>query len=518
MKKIIIAVTILALLAASAYIYATVSARGTLAMDIENETVNCSYEISASGKPISARMELYAGDELVDCWEDSSEDRLVLKGQSYARSGVIFRLECSGTVGDKEFRASPVEKQCPDLGYPFRDPQSYDWAKIKLAARYVKRVCEDKTAKERLAVLEKMGLVLPEPYQKDETLRDSSIDVILKSAEDGNWGAYDYIAMVELQDRILTALENADVTGEGFDLDGSYEVIPSFTAKTFPQFRYPLDTYTVTAGFGERWETQHDGIDLQAEKGTEIFAAADGTVATAEFDYEKGYGYYIVIDHGQRLETLYAHCSELLVEAGQTVSGGDLIARVGSTGYATGPHCHFEVRLNGDPVDPLLFLGPDLPMIEGLGFIKNGDQWIDATGIDAMLVEYSAPAKAGDTELGGSLYFADPAFLDPYFEGKAVEGSASWTPGPSSVSLYATIRFNWTENSPKNEGGAIAGPGMDCIVDVIDKRLLDKKIDDPYGDAEFTFTDDELVEIGRKLASILYSAQTYDQIINEKRK
>ena len=76
--------------------------------------------------------------------------------------------------------------------------------------------------------------------------------MILTSAAEGNWGAYDYIAMVELQDRILTVLETADVTAEGICLpDGSYEVTPTFTAKSFPQFRYPLDSFTITSGFGE---------------------------------------------------------------------------------------------------------------------------------------------------------------------------------------------------------------------------------------------------------------------------
>ena len=513
-KKVIIAVTVLALLAASAYIYATVSAKGTLTMDIENETVNCSYEISATGKLISARMDLYAGEELVDSWEGSAEDRLVLKGQSYARSGVLFRLECSGTVGDREFTASPVEKQCPDLGYPFRDPASYDWAKIKLAAQPLLRM----DGQHRLSALEGWGLELPAAYEKNEDLRDSSIDVILTSAAEGNWGAYDYIAMVELQDRILTVLETADVTAEGICLpDGSYEVTPTFTAKSFPQFRYPLDSFTITSGFGERWETQHDGIDLQAEKGTEIHAAADGIVTTAEFAYGRGYGYYIVIDHGNGLETLYAHCSELLVEAGQTVSRGDLIARVGSTGYATGPHCHFEIRVNGDPIDPTLVLGLGLPVIEGLGFEKSGDFWLHATGIDAQVVEYSIPTKTGSWEIEGSLYFADPGFLGSYFDNKAIEGNASWGLGPSSVSPYATIDFGWRENSPKNDGGAIYGPGIACVVDVIDRKLIEKTIDDPYGDADITLTDDELIEIGCKLASILYSAQAYDTMFNGER-
>ncbi|MBO4881473.1 MAG: M23 family metallopeptidase [Firmicutes bacterium] len=464
-------------------------------------------------------MSLYMDDELVTAWNGSGKDRLELAGQAQTVGGATYRLECSGTVGRKPFTASPVEKQCPDLGYPFRDPASYDWAKIKLAAQYLVEM----DTKDRLIVLDKMGVQLPEAYQKDDVLRDSSIDVILTSAAEGHWGAYDYIAMVQLQDRILTALENTSFIGEGFDFpDGSYEITPSFTANTFPQFRYPLDSFTITAGFAPySWDTNgqslHTGLDLAAKKGTEIHAAADGIVTTAEFDYEKGYGYYIVIDHGNGLETLYAHCSELLVEAGQTVSQGDLIARVGSTGTATGPHCHFEIRVNGEPVDPTLVLGPGLPLIEGLGFEKSGDFWLHATGIDAQVVEYSIPTKTSSWEIEGSLYFADPRFLGSYFDKKTIEGNASWGLGSSSVSPYATIDFCWRENSPENDGGAIYGPGIECVVDVIDRKLIEKTIDDPYGDADITLTDDELIEIGCKLASILYSAQAYDTMFNGER-
>ena len=367
-KRIIIVIAVLAFLSASVYIYATVSAKGRLTMEIEESDakVSCSYEISASGKLIHAKMELYQDGELIDIWEDEASDHLGLFAEVDAISETLYRLECSCTVDGKLLKVTPIEKRSPQI-LSFRDPENYDWTKIKLAAQYL----VDMDVKDRLTVLDKMGVQLPEAYQKDADLRDSSIDVILTSATKGHWGAYDYIAMVELQERILTALENTSFIGDGFEFpDGSYEVTPTFTPNNFPQFRYPLNSYTISAGFGPySWDTdgqaKHTGIDLQAEKGTEIHAAADGTITFADFN--GSYGYLVAIDHGNGLESYYAHCQEILTEEGATVSQGDVIAKVGSTGYATGPHCHFEIRLNGTPMDPMLFLGSDLPMIDRLG-------------------------------------------------------------------------------------------------------------------------------------------------------
>ena len=116
----------------------------------------------------------------------------------------------------------------------------------------------------------------------------------------------------------------------------------------------------VTSEFGYRrdpftGETRgHTGMDLAVPTGTPVRAALPGTVIAAQ--YHSSYGYYVMIDHGNGLSTLYAHNSQLLVRVGQTVEAGDIVSLSGSTGRSTGPHLHFEVRLNGQRTNPRYYL------------------------------------------------------------------------------------------------------------------------------------------------------------------
>jgi murein DD-endopeptidase MepM/ murein hydrolase activator NlpD len=110
----------------------------------------------------------------------------------------------------------------------------------------------------------------------------------------------------------------------------------------------------VTSPFGERWGRMHEGIDIGVPYGTPIHAAASGRVLYC--GWEEGYGNLTVIDHGNGLATAYGHQSSIAVSCGQDVSQGQVIGYVGCTGHCTGPHLHFEVRVNGAPVDPLGYL------------------------------------------------------------------------------------------------------------------------------------------------------------------
>ncbi|MEQ8155381.1 MAG: M23 family metallopeptidase [Clostridiaceae bacterium] len=110
----------------------------------------------------------------------------------------------------------------------------------------------------------------------------------------------------------------------------------------------------ITSPFGPRWGKLHTGIDIAASVGTNVYASMSGKVIFS--GWNGGYGNLVIIDHGNGLQSYYAHNSKLLVKVGQTVAKGDHIAESGSTGNSTGPHCHFEIRKNGVAVNPLNYV------------------------------------------------------------------------------------------------------------------------------------------------------------------
>ena len=143
----------------------------------------------------------------------------------------------------------------------------------------------------------------------------------------------------QLAARIQAAQQSAGSTGTGQ---------PSAAG-----FIWPCDG-VVVSGFGLRWGRMHEGVDIGCAYGTPNRAAASGTVIYS--GWLGGYGNLIVVDHGGGLSTAYAHASSLAVSVGQSVSQGQTVSYVGATGHATGPHLHFEVRVNGVAVDPLQYL------------------------------------------------------------------------------------------------------------------------------------------------------------------
>lgn len=127
------------------------------------------------------------------------------------------------------------------------------------------------------------------------------------------------------------------------------------------KMKWPLPSSSnITSGYGNRFHPilkkykLHTGIDISGRSGVSIVAAAKGTVIKA--GWENGYGNTVVIDHGGKIATLYAHCSKILVKTGQKVETGQTIAKVGSTGWSTGPHLHFEVIKDGKCTNPLGYL------------------------------------------------------------------------------------------------------------------------------------------------------------------
>ncbi len=145
------------------------------------------------------------------------------------------------------------------------------------------------------------------------------------------------------------------------NIEKNKEFVDTYTGG---ELEWPVEgRYYVSSGYvgrispvGNGYEF-HTGIDIPAPEGYEIRAAEDGTVINA--GWINGYGNTVIIDHGGGISTLYAHNSSVEVENGQSVHRGDVIALCGSTGYATGSHCHFEVRVNGEHTDPWEYLKRD---------------------------------------------------------------------------------------------------------------------------------------------------------------
>jgi murein DD-endopeptidase MepM/ murein hydrolase activator NlpD len=166
----------------------------------------------------------------------------------------------------------------------------------------------------------------------------------------------EYLAEVEALAAESAALAAAIRAAQSQSSTGSSSAGSASTGTGTPSaagFIWPVNG-PVVSGFGMRWGRMHEGIDITAPTGTPIRAAAAGTVIWSS--WRGGYGNCVVIDHGNGLATLYAHASALLVSVGQRVGQGQTVALVGSTGNSSGPHLHFEVRVNGVAVDPLLYL------------------------------------------------------------------------------------------------------------------------------------------------------------------
>jgi murein DD-endopeptidase MepM/ murein hydrolase activator NlpD len=140
-----------------------------------------------------------------------------------------------------------------------------------------------------------------------------------------------------------TLLELNRLLEEGLIAAASTPSLRPVDGRTTSRFGYRRSPFGRARDF-------HPGLDIAAAKGTPILSAADGVVTYA--GYRKGYGKTVILDHGFGMTTRYGHASELLVKKGETVKRGAQIARVGSTGRSTGPHLHYEIQVNGVPVDP----------------------------------------------------------------------------------------------------------------------------------------------------------------------
>jgi murein DD-endopeptidase MepM/ murein hydrolase activator NlpD len=185
----------------------------------------------------------------------------------------------------------------------------------------------------------KDGLVTRQQGLQD--VRSSKHQALVSTRADRN-ELEDHLASLEKEQAKITArLAGVNVQPAGAVRHGS------------GRFIWPVNG-TFTSPFGYRWGRLHAGIDIAVPEGTPVRAADGGTVAIA--GWTGGYGNYTCVNHGGGISTCYGHQSRIAVSVGQSVSQGQVIGYSGNTGNSTGPHVHFEVRINGNPVDPMGYL------------------------------------------------------------------------------------------------------------------------------------------------------------------
>ncbi|MEA2433099.1 MAG: hypothetical protein QOG54_556 [Actinomycetota bacterium] len=188
---------------------------------------------------------------------------------------------------------------------------------------------------------------LPNNYERQAHVRDPRQTLLNQKCEGTQ-------ASTLAMDGLLGALNSyADEDGAAPAIDLASLDLPASPALDTPGFMWPL-VGPITSPFGPRDGRMHTGIDIDGELGDPVVAAGEGTVLLAGpyFDY----GNAVIIDHGDGLTTLYGHLSQTAVVAGEIVARGDLIGLVGCTGNCTGDHLHFEVRVDGTPVNPIPYL------------------------------------------------------------------------------------------------------------------------------------------------------------------
>ena len=200
----------------------------------------------------------------------------------------------------------------------------------------------------------------------------------LREAGVGGYEKYSYLEKFKHGDLLVNTYQNVDrierklvVQSTSFDqvIDMAATKEERLAARPAIQPVSLKDLTRFGSSFGMRFHPllkvwkPHEGIDLTAPRGTPIFATADGEVLQAGYR-PGGYGKKILVDHGYGYRTLYGHCDEVLVSVGQEVKRGEVIGRVGSTGLSKSPHLHYEVHINGRPVDPIDYYANDLSTAE----------------------------------------------------------------------------------------------------------------------------------------------------------
>ncbi len=219
---------------------------------------------------------------------------------------------------------------------------TYKYYEIAVQENVVEKVNTSKEAEELVNEIKKennseeINLSIVEKYtQNDEEANTSDLEV----------------AKEKVQETVKTAIQEIEQQKEE---EERWNALPSIHGIKLAVT--PIEgTITSRYGVSSRIrKSTHTGLDISAVTGTDIKVVADGTVISA--GYSGSYGYLVKVDHGNGVETWYAHTSKMYVKKGDTVKAGDVIAAVGSTGNSTGPHLHLEIRIDGKTVNPQKYL------------------------------------------------------------------------------------------------------------------------------------------------------------------
>ena len=224
---------------------------------------------------------------------------------------------------------------------------------VKSDVELLKNINEQKTEVEELKLSQETERLELTAVINDLAVKQNEVLVASRSKESYMWSIQKDLKEIQRQEAEMEA-QSAKIEKEIIAAQRAVEYAGGEMAWPVP------GNYRVTSNFGGRYDpitgvwSNHGGTDIAAPYGSAIVSTNDGVVIFGGWHYS--YGNYIIVDHGGGIATLYAHCSKLLASKGQAVSRGETIALIGSTGYSTGNHLHFEVRVNGVRVQPMDYL------------------------------------------------------------------------------------------------------------------------------------------------------------------
>jgi murein DD-endopeptidase MepM/ murein hydrolase activator NlpD len=284
---------------------------------------------------------------LVQLYESGQSDAVALLLQVQSLSDLIDHIDFMNEIGKQDQRIATTLKR---VKIEMRKARR-ETARTKDEVEATTAVVADRAAEARAARAQLIA-----QQQALAAAKAEKQELLVGTREDRHEAEEDLEAMLAASASIAAQIQSASSSSSGGTSGGSSggggsggggDSTPSSSGFVWPT------SGTVTSGYGPRWGRMHEGIDIAAPTGTSVRAAAAGRVIIA--GSMGGYGSVVVIDHGGGISTLYAHLSSIWVGGG-TVSQGQGIGAVGCTGSCTGPHLHFEVRVNGSPVNPLSYL------------------------------------------------------------------------------------------------------------------------------------------------------------------